>query len=221
MTNRLIFVLILTIGSNLYAQTSECRVSKASISGSYTGGCKNGLAHGKGIAQGTDRYEGQFVKGLPGGKGTYRWASGVYYEGEWKNGMREGEGKMVYPDSTVTGFWKEDKFQGAALIKPYEIITSMSVSRFTFTKASGSTAGVRIRVTQGGLDNISIEDFSLIYDSGSEYRSGNYYGIENVRFPLSVKVKYRSWNQLMTTQYSVIFEFVINQPGNWELVLIN
>ena len=73
---------------------------------------------------------------------------------------------------------------------------------------------------QGGLDNISIEDFSLVYDSGSEYRSGNYYGIENVKFPVNVKVKYRSWNQLMTTQYNVIFEFVINQPGSWEIVII-
>ena len=42
---------------------------------------------------------------------------------------------------------------------------------------------------QGGTDNISVEDFSLAYDSGSEYRNGNYYGIENVKYPLTVNSK--------------------------------
>ncbi len=221
MIYRLFFIVLLAIGSTLYGQTGDCKVTMTSISGSYTGSCKKGYAHGKGIAQGVDRYEGQFIKGLPDGQGTYRWASGVFYQGAWKSGMREGEGKMVYPDSTVTGFWKADKYQGAKLIQPYTIITSMSVSRYTITKSSDKNAGIRLRITQGGLDNISIEDFSLAYDSGSEYRSGNIYGIENTRFPLTVKVKYRSWNQLMTTQYNVIFEFVINQPGSWEIVLVN
>lgn len=214
-------VLMLLYGSFVNGQQSECKVLKAGISGTYAGECKKGLAHGQGIAQGTDRYEGNFIKGLPAGKGTYKWASGVYYEGEWKNGMREGEGKMVYPDSTVTGLWKEDTYQGIKSLQPYRIITSMSVSRYTMTKSADKNDGIRIRLTQGGLENISVEDFSLVYDSGSEYKNGNYYGIENVRFPLNVKVKYRSWNQLMTTQYSVIFEFVINQPGSWDIVIIN
>jgi hypothetical protein len=52
----------------------------------------------------------------------------------------------------------------------------------------------------------------MSYDSGNEYRNGNYYDLENVRFPSSVKVKYCSWNQLMTTQYNVIFEFIITSP---------
>jgi hypothetical protein len=221
MLNRLFFVLIFIIGSNLYAQTSDCKVIKASISGSYTGDCKNGLAHGKGIAQGIDRYEGQFIKGLPSGRGIYKWADGVYYEGSWKKGMMEGEGKMVYPDSVVTGFWKEDKYMGKRAIAPYAIVSSMSVARSTITKTGDGNYQVKIQIKQGGSDNVSIEDFSLAYDSGSEYRSGNYYGIENVRFPVSVKVKYRSWNQLRTAQYSVIFEFIINEPGSWDVILIN
>jgi hypothetical protein len=221
MVNRLIFVLILTFGSSLYAQTSECKVTKASISGSYSGGCKNGLAQGKGIAQGIDRYEGQFVKGLPSGTGVYKWANGVYYEGEWKKGLMEGEGKMVYPDSIVTGVWKEDKYMGKKAIEPYKIITSMSVSRFQMSKSSDRSYKVKIQIKQGGIDNISIENFSLAYDSGSEYRSGNYYGLDNVRFPLNLKIKYSSWNQLMTSQYTVIFEVVINDPGSWDIILVN
>ena len=221
MAKRLFLLLILSIGFNAYAQTADCIVNKASISGSYTGDCKKGLAHGKGIAQGIDRYEGQFIKGLPNGTGTYRWASGIYYEGEWKDGLREGQGKMVYPDSVVTGFWKEDKYMGKKVIAPYKIVTSMSVSRATIMKAQDKNNAVKIRIKQGGIDNIAIEGFTMAYDSGTEYRNGNYYGIENVRFPLNVKVKYRSWNQLMTSQYNVIFEFIINEPGSWDVVINN
>ena len=212
---------MLVSGTIAYSQNTDCKVIKTEISGTYSGGCRKGLAHGKGIAQGTDRYEGEFIKGLPSGIGVYRWANNVYYEGEWKNGMREGEGKMVYPDSVVYGIWKEDKYMGKKAIAPYKIVTSMSVSRSTITKSADRNFGVKIRIKQGGLDNISIENFTMAYDSGSEYRSGNYYGIENVTFPLSVKVKYRSWNQLMTSQFSVIFEFVINEPGSWDVVIIN
>jgi len=221
MLKKLSLILLLIPGYYVYAQQSDCKVIKTEISGTYSGGCKKGLAHGEGVAQGMDRYEGQFSKGLPSGKGIYRWANGIYYDGKWKKGMREGEGKMVYSDSVVYGIWKEDKYMGKKTIEPYKIISSMSVSRSTFTKSADRNPAVKIRIKQGGLDNISVEDLTLSYDSGSEYRSGNYYGLENVRFPVNVKVKYRSWNQLMTTQYNVIFEFVINQPGSWDVVIIN
>jgi hypothetical protein len=221
MVKNTFLVLMLLYGSYVNGQQTECKVLKAGISDTYEGECKKGLAHGHGIAQGTDRYEGNFIKGFPSGRGTYKWASGVSYEGEWKNGMREGEGKMVYPDSMVTGIWAEDKYQGIKLLQPYRVVTSMSVSRYTITKTADKNDAIKIRLKQGGLDNISIENFSLVYDSGSEYRSGNYYGLENVKFPLSVKVKYRSWNQLMSSQYDVIFEFVITQPGSWDIAIIN
>ncbi len=216
------FLYILLISATcVFAQQTDCKVLIPGISGTYSGGCKKGLANGKGVAQGIDRYEGQFSKGLPYGYGTYTWASGVYYEGSWKKGLRDGEGKMVYPDSTVTGVWKEDKYMGKKAAYPYRIVSSLSVSRYTFTKSADKNNIILIRIMQGGLDNISIEDFSLAYDSGTEFRNGNYYGLENVRFPLTVKLKYRTWNQLMTSQSNVIFEFLINQPGSWKVVVVN
>jgi hypothetical protein len=221
MINRLFFVLILTIGSNLSAQTSDCKVNNSSISGSYTGGCKNGFAQGKGVAQGIDRYEGQFDKGLPSGRGTYKWASGIYYEGQWKNGMREGEGKMVYPDSLISGFWKEDKYVGKKRMEPYKIISTTSITRYTISKNADRNNTVKFRIKQGGLDNISIENFTMFFDSGSEYRNGNYYGIENISYPVIVKIKYRSWNQLMTAQSDVRFEIEITEPGSWDIILYN
>ncbi len=221
MLKRLIIFIILISSTYSYAQQTDCKVMKPEISGTYTGGCRKGLASGKGIAQGVDRYEGQFSKGLPDGKGTYRWASGVYYEGSWSKGLRDGEGRMVYPDSTVTGVWKGDRYMGKKMSAPYRIISSLSVSRYTFTKSADKNNIVTIRIMQGGMDNISIEDFSLAYDSGTEYRTGNFYGIESIKFPVTIKVKYRSWNQLMTSQYNVIFEFVIDQPASWNVIIVN
>jgi hypothetical protein len=221
MVARFFLTVVFIFGNYVYAQQSDCKVIIADISGSYSGDCKNGLAHGKGVAQGIDRYEGQFLKGMPNGKGIYKWANGTYFEGQWKNGLKEGFGKMVYKDSSVTGYWKNDKYQGKKLMPPFEIINSRSVSRSTITKSVNAANGVRIKILQGGSDNTTIEDFSLSYDSGVEYHMTTTYGIENTSLPLYVKITYRTWNQLHTIQYEVLFEFIIYDPGTWDVVISN
>jgi hypothetical protein len=37
-----------------------------------------------------NRYEGDFAKNKPDGKGIYAWVNGEVYEGEWKIGLKEG-----------------------------------------------------------------------------------------------------------------------------------
>jgi hypothetical protein len=221
MKTRLLIIALLISGNFIYAQQSDCKVKLASISGTYTGGCKNGLAHGKGTAQGIDFYEGQFNKGMPSGEGTYKWSNGFYYEGQWKDGLREGKGKMVLKDSVIVGFWKNDKFVGTKLIQPYSITRNLSVGRSIIKKTISPLQEIKIRILQGGLDNLSIENFSLVYSSGDEYRSGNTYGIQNVTFPINIKITYTSWNQLHTAQFNVAFEFTINDPGSWDVTLFN
>jgi hypothetical protein len=221
MINRLFLILILILGSQVYAQNSDCKVTLPGISGSYSGNCKNGLAQGKGIAKGIDSYEGQFVKGKPDGKGTYKWSDGTSYVGQWKDGLRDGMGKMIYKDSTVTGYWKEDVYKGSQLIPSYRILNSMSVARSTISKTSGFGNGVKIRILLGGDDNANLDGFALTTSSGTEYHSGYTYGIENALLPLEVKVMYRTWNKLHTTQNDVRFEFVINDPGIWNVVISN
>lgn len=104
---------------------------------------------------------------------------------------------------------------------PYRIITSRYVTRSTIVRSTAHTNGVRIRLKQSGEDNTDIEDFSLAFDSGNEYRMGNTFGIENSSFPLYVKVTYRTWNVFHAVQFDVSYEFVIYAPGTWDVTLFN
>ncbi len=201
------------------AQEQSCRVLLPNISGTYSGDCKNGLADGRGTAQGVDKYYGQFDKGLPEGKGTYTWADGSYYEGQWKQGMREGKGKMVYKDSTITGYWRTDKYIGQKLVAPYKITRSISVTRYSISKVPGTNNFIRIKFMRGGLENADISDLSLAYSSGDEYRIGPSYGLQHCQFPLDIIVRFRAWNYFHTTQYDVNFEFTINEAATWEVVI--
>jgi hypothetical protein len=83
MSGKIIIPLFLLLLSQLgfyknnEAGVENCKVLLPALSGNYEGGCKKGLADGKGKASGTDVYEGEFSKELPHGKGTYTWSNGV------------------------------------------------------------------------------------------------------------------------------------------------
>lgn len=217
-------MLILISGSMLYAQ-KECKVLKPEISGSYTGKCKKGLANGKGLAIGTDTYEGRFSKGLPAGRGKYTWADGRIYEGEFKEGIVEGQGTMTYPrageDSVITGIWKDEVYYGPIPIPSYKIDRSMSVVRWSIKKINNMGAGVRIGIFLGGNYNVGITDFSMASDTGEQMMIGQRYGVQNAIVPYTVYLKYRTWNHLHTQQHDVIFEFTINEPGTFEVSIHN
>jgi len=98
-----------------YSQT--CEVDKESLKGTYTGDCKKNKAHGKGKAIGVDTYEGEFKNGIPDGNGTYTWSNKNVFEGKYVKGLREGKGTMTIKregaqDSVIEGFWKKDAYIG-------------------------------------------------------------------------------------------------------------
>ncbi len=216
--------MILLSGGMIHAQ-DKCQVLMTEISGSYTGKCKKGLAHGKGLAIGVDTYEGRFSEGLPEGKGKYIWADGRVYEGSWSRGMRDGQGTMIYPraggDSIVAGIWKDDRYYGPVSVPPYQVIRTLSVPRYTINKVNQQGSGVRIGLFLGGNYNVEIENFSLAYDTGEQFVIGSRYGLENAIVPYTVTVRYRTWNYLHTQQHDVLFEFRINEPGTFDVNIHN
>jgi len=106
------------------------------------------------------------------------------------------------------------------ILPAYKIETRRGVTHFSIHRFSKGNE-VRIKIMQNAVENNDIEDFNLAYDSGNEYRMGNLYGIENITFPLYVKVTYRSWNAFHTGRYDVTFEFTINNPGVWNVTIFN
>ena len=222
---KLCFIFLFFIVNYTFGQQTGCRVMMPNIAGAYSGDCKNGLANGNGIAQGTDHYEGQFRKGLPDGKGTYTWANGSFFNGQWRKGLKTGMGKLVYRtsagDSVISGNWEHDKYIGKVVASSYTVLRNIGVVRSRFRMITDFGNDVVIKIFLGGELNSDIEGFSMVYDSGSEYVLGPSYGIQNVQFPLNVKIMYRTWNQFHTSQSDVLFEFEIFSKGKWEITLTN
>lgn len=56
---------------------------------------------GKGIETWADgrRYEGEFKNGKKDGEGTFEWANGQKYIGSWKNGKQHGIGIIYTPQN--------------------------------------------------------------------------------------------------------------------------
>jgi hypothetical protein len=120
---KIAIVIFLFVSFSAYSQ--NCEVDNASLKGTYTGDCKKNKAHGKGKAVGTDTYEGDFKNGLPDGDGTYTWSNSNVFTGKYTKGLKEGKGKMTFKmegrqDSVVEGYWKKDIYIGEHE-KPWEV----------------------------------------------------------------------------------------------------
>jgi len=219
------FILFLFIIATLPIKAQEkCLVLKPQISKEYDGKCKQGLAHGKGIAQGIDYYEGQFIKGLPSGKGTYKWSNGDSYTGEWLEGFRDGVGAFTYKsgdkDTTITGLWRRDEYKGPVPDKP-KVILSRSVDRYSFQKNSDIKNRVLINFYQNGVRNTGIENLLMSTSSGYETRLGESVGYDEVTYPVTIKLSYTTWNKLHGSKINAIFEFKISEPGDWTVDIHN
>lgn len=208
---------------SIYSQ-EKCKVLLPSISGNYEGKCKNGVANGKGIAVGTDRYEGQFSKGFPQGEGLYTWSNGNTYSGEWFEGKRNGIGiytiKLNGQDSIQSGLWRNDSYLGPKPKNPV-VTYKTSVDRYNFKKNNSPLNRVLINIYQNGNYNKGISNFRMSSSSGQDLQISQSIGYDNVVFPVAIKLTYTTMSKLNTSPYIVIFEFEIYEPGNWTVELFN
>ena len=199
---------------------NECKVLVPEISENYEGKCKKGLAHGKGTASGIDNYIGRFVKGLPDGKGVYTWANGNKYTGWWEKGKRSGEGTFTFrindKDSVFSGIWEFDKYIGPKPKAPV-VRYKRSVERYSFTKRNQIHNKIEIKFMSKGMINSSVYDLSI--NSSSGIVDGLI--IDNVQYPVTVKIGYETISKLNSYTYPVIFEFEITDPGEWLLIIYN
>ncbi len=221
-TTIFLFIFIF-LSQSLYSQQT-CKVLAEELSGTYKGKCKKGLAHGKGEAVGTDSYKGTFSKGLPNGKGTYTWSNGETYSGEWKKGKRNGVGVLKYKinekDTIMDGLWENDKYLGPKPIPP-KIIVKKSIDRYTIKKYGDDKNRVLLSFKQNGMRNPNITNFLMTSSEGIQTSVGHMIGYEKIKFPINIKISYRTKNKLLTSEYDVLFEFEIYEPGDWRVEIHN
>lgn len=217
-----IFIISLISPSTGHSQ-EECAVLLDELNGKYEGDCKNGLAHGTGKAIGTDQYEGEFKKGLPHGKGTYTWKSGDSYSGSWKKGEMNGKGTMHLVsggrDTTYTGIWNKDSYEGPEEQKP-QIRQKVGIDRYDFDRSAEGNR-LLIDIYMNGMPNTSVTNFTINCSSGIQSKRSNTIIFDEVSFPVEVILRYKTWNKLHTAQHDVIFNFILEQEGEWEVDIHN
>jgi hypothetical protein len=91
------------------AGQAPCRVLDPELQGSYSGGCKDGLAEGSGEVSGVAQYKGEFKAGRKHGKGVKSWPSGDRYEGDFVEDRKEGRGTYTWGRGSM---WAGEKYTG-------------------------------------------------------------------------------------------------------------
>lgn len=222
MKNVLWFVLLF-VSTVLMAQT-DCKVLVENLSESYVGKCKNGLAHGKGLARGIDTYKGKFREGYPDGKGTYTYADGSIHIGDFKKGRRDGKGKYSFmadgKEMLQEGYWKDDSYVGPVKPKAYKIKMKRNIDRYTVSRV-GEGDDIRIFLKQNGRNNSSVTDMMITASSGDEMTVASNFGYKNVEFPFTIVLRYQTANKIRTASMEVLFELEIIEPGNWNVTIHN
>lgn len=214
------FLSIFITGTGLRGQET-CEVLIPALKGTYTGECRNNLAHGYGEAVGEDYYIGNFKKGLPNNNGTYKWSDGGIYEGEWKKGLRHGYGKYIFKyagrDSVLIGYWEKDQYLGYEIEPPYVVDYRNNVGRVTFSKINDKGDYVRIKFMRGSSEFTGISDLLLQGTSGTENTSRTFTGFENAEFPFKGKVVFTAPNAFHSATIRCEMRYRILERGAWEV----
>ncbi len=85
------------------------------MSDAHSDNAYSGYVENKKLKDGT--YTGYLVSGLPEGKGTMKYSSDSYYEGDWLGGLRHGNGSYTTSQGTATGKWEKGSQCGEGTYK--------------------------------------------------------------------------------------------------------
>jgi len=229
-------LLFLTFGKNAISQETDCKVLLEPISGTYIGDCKKGLAHGEGVAKGTDIYSGKFKKGLPDGEGVYTFADGGVYIGSFNEGKKSGLGKFKLPDGTIAkeGIWENDEFVKEQDVPDYRIIVRRNVLNVSIRELGGDENRVEIVMVRDGRESTSnIHDLMIVTNSGVQFKDDHSVVYKDMVYPFTANVKFKAVGKFTSSTLSdkkgasyqsenvqmpeSVVEFEIKEQGNWEV----
>lgn len=92
---------LLSFNRDIPNSDATCTVLDKDISDRYQGECKDGLAHGKGIAKGGEIYAGEFVSGKKNGYGVYVTKAGNCIEINFTEDKANGDGLFRLKNGTT------------------------------------------------------------------------------------------------------------------------
>lgn len=216
---KLLIVPFLAFSFIMLQAQEKCEVLSENLKGEYRGECKGGLAHGYGEAQGKDHYIGDFKKGYPHGNGIYTWSTGERYQGEWVRGLRDGEGTYYFfangKDSVIYGRWVDDEYVGVYHERPYNVDYRNNVGRISFNKISDDQQYVRLKFMRNGGEHTNINNLLMTGSSGTENTSRMFTGFENAEFPFKGKVIFSAPNAFYAATMRCELRYQIFEPGAW------
>jgi len=107
-----LFFILLVVPTLLFAKESPAFLEsiKLPTGDQYDGQYIQGVPNGRGtlVKVNGDQYEGVFVDGKFEGRGIYNWINGDEYKGKWASGEREGFGSLQYANGNrYEGEWKD------------------------------------------------------------------------------------------------------------------
>lgn len=208
-----------------FSQQSDttCRVLLKEISGSYTGGCRNGLAEGKGTSKGQDMYSGSFRHGLPDGKGVYTYQNGNVYSGSWKNGLKDGKGKFrLISDGKsmfISGYWSKGEYVGNAPAEVDYRITLKSGIDYCSVKRSDEKENTIELSFEKTLKKYIPADLKLSTSSGQQMVKNFSVLIFNYNLPFSGTLHFTIPGAGGDWQCNLGFDIL--KPGKYEVFISN
>lgn len=220
----LLFLISFTLSiTNTFSQT-DCKVIPENLKGEYTGKCKKGLAHGKGTAKGIDTYTGKFKNGFPHGKGEYTYQNGDQYSGSFIKGLKDGEGVFRFKynnrDSIQEGIFAKDIYKGPKPKPDYKVSRQMNIARLSVSKISEQENKVRIKIIRDG-NTAPFSNLDVATNGGISESSGSMFHVTAYSLPLTLKIMYDVQNRMNSDLVSCVLEITINNPGSFEISIIN
>ena len=145
---------------------------------------------------------------MPNGQGTYTWANGDNYIGEFKKGIKSGPGKFTSEDAVISGYWIDDEYIGESKY-PYKLFfADAKISDIQFVRKGSDKNQIVIRyeIKERKTKHIDIMVTELQGNYTSLIQEPWTKTLSRVTFPIRFQVAGKE-----------SYDIVINQPGNWEL----
>jgi len=133
------------------------------------------------------------------------------YEGECKIGLAQGIGK-------ASGYWRNGNYIGTENLLPYRVSANRNMQRYQIRR-TGDGSEVKMYFLRQGSRNAIINNLAIEVNSGSVNIFSSDALVNVNSFPVTCRISYQTLDNGGVATLDVVLEFVINDPGVWNVTL--